>query len=225
MATVVEFKEFEVTPGAIAESLRIVEKKSPHINPRAPNGDVRPPELIASNIFHGSIAQFAVEQVLKERHAKNIEIYDRIRTDDFRYSDEWDMRTIFGETTRFIEVRSSYATARCTRFTEREKRLACIRESYNLIAAYQTSFKPGEMRKNLFFQVYWQYDADEAMKTYELYLNGHSKETVTCFVVGFATRKLVERKAAEGNLQQRRAKFQLIPIREIYPCSKLAEIP
>jgi len=224
MALINAFEEFQITKESIIEALGIAGRKSPHINPKGTSGSIRPIMLIATNIFHGAIAQIAVEKMLLRYGALSVEIYDRIRTNGFIHHDPWDMRATFAGKVRDIEVRSSYLTARCSKHDDLKEILKCIYNSYNVLGTYQTSYKPGELRKELFFQVYWPYDVTQAISFYKCCEKSLPNKLGSCFIVGFATQKLFKRVGQSTSLGQSGASFQVISIKDAYPCSKLREL-
>lgn len=214
MATIDQFEQYTATPEHAAQAVEIARRKLAFINANAPSGTVRSPLRIQTNIAHGLLAQFAVQNVLTHYVTEEVEMYDLVRTDEFRDRDPWDMRLKFGDKWFAVEVRSSYIQAKCENVADV---LKCIEEEYNLIASYQTSYKAGEDPKHVFFQVYWPYTQREAEQRFrDQQLAGAS-----CYVVGYASAKKVREEGKITNLGQRDARFKIIPIRSISPCSGL----
>lgn len=217
MATVEQFEKFCPNEEQVAQALAIVEKKKHFINANAPSGSARSAVRIETNIAHGVLAQFAVLDVLSRYRANDeVEMYDLVRTDDFKERDPWDLRLKVNDKWFFVEVRSSYIQTKCENV---EDVLKCIHDEYNLIADYETSYKPGEEQKHIFFQVYWTHTQKEAE---EFYASGNL-DGLCCFVVGWASAKRIRESGTTTSLGQRGARFKVLPISVIAPCSKLQE--
>jgi hypothetical protein len=216
MATVEQFEKFCPNEEQVAETLSIVAKKKDFINANAPSGTTRSAARIETNIAHGVLAQFAVLDALSRYRTNEVEMYDLVRSDNFKERDPWDLRVKINEKWCFIEVRSSYIQAKCENVDDV---LKCIHDQYNLIADYATSYKPGEEQKHIFFQVYWTHTQNEAE---EFYKSG-SLDGLCCYVVGWASAKRIQQNGTTTSLGQRGAMFKVLPINTISPCSMLQE--
>lgn len=223
MAAVGDFEHYTATREQVEQAHNIAIRKEPHINVYSPGGTRRPPHKVRTNIFHGGIAQFAVEHVLRRHIATRVEIYDLIRTDDFRRFDPWDLQTEIHSHQRAVEVRSSYVERKCLGLAGIPQILDCIQQQYSLLASYSTSNKLGELPKSLFFQVYWTYTQTDAESLYREVEAGR-RDAINCYVVGFATRKLLQDSGRTSSLGQQGASYKLVSISDSFPCKDLATV-
>jgi hypothetical protein len=214
MATVEQFEKFCATEAQVTQALSIVAQKKGYINSKAPSGVTRSSARIETNIAHGVLAQFAVVDVLTRYYTGQVEMYDQVRTDEFKDHDPWDLRVDVNDQWYHVEVRSSYIQQKCEDVADV---LRCIQDEYNLIANYETSYKAKEAQKHIFFQVYWTHVQQVAEELYA----SEALVGLCCYVVGWATAKQVKEEGSTTNLGQRNAKYCVLPIRKIKACSAL----
>jgi len=165
-----------------------------NVNKRAPNGDIRPDELITYNNLGGVLAEEVVKLYLKEE-AKSNNLSIKIYSPPFAgYLDHRDIKIEINGKTKTIEVRSSfqYKTSLQRVFTG----------AFSLIGQYVTSYKRPEPEKDFYIQVIHRYENPEIIKKIE--------DSVEVLIMGGGSKELFSKIGEKRFLKQDKAEYLVI---------------
>lgn len=183
----------------IAAATNVAIAKVNYINVHSPGGIRRPGAVILNRIIAGKLADAAVGGLI-QHHIKTANLgeafsileYDAIRTDGFEYADPYDLvlRRQGQANAETIEVRSSFSY----RLALPDK----IVQKLSIYGWYTSHNKPTEPPRDWYWQVIYYLRPKDIPQGYgpniDIFEEELAKGTVTGYVVGGASRALLESK-------------------------------
>jgi len=210
----------------IDSAIAIADAKVNYINVHNPGGIHRSPEVIKNRIIAGKLADSAVLAMIKQciihwglADSFVVREYDQNRTDGFKNPDPYDLELVDLKCgmMKTIEVRSSF----CYKLSPVQK----IIEKLSVYGWYTSANKPVEHPRDWYFQViYYLRPRDIAseqglnIKVFEDQLDAGC---VTAYVVGGASRLLLEDKGLDRKDQDGASYRAIFPVYQASDCIKI----
>jgi hypothetical protein len=183
----------------IATATAVADAKVNYINVHSPGGIRRSPAVIRNRIIAGKLADAAVFRLIRHRiRVENLEQvfsvleYDAVRADGFQYADPFDLELCrYGQpASETIEVRSSFSY----RLAPAEN----IVKKLSIYGWYTSYNKPVEPPRDWYWQVIFYLRPQDIPQddgpNVGVFEEELAKGTVTAYVVGGASRALLESK-------------------------------
>lgn len=167
------FEKFIPDHKDISEALCIAQKKSQYIGNFNPLGEAVKTENKKETIFWGKLGDFGVSIFITQKWKVKVEDYDKVRTDGFKYPDQWDLRILHNESEYLGEVRTSNLGQKILK--NYRERVQYIYDHLRLLDGYVVSnFKKEEAVKDIYFQVVYPYTKKELNRFFKLIEDGKS---------------------------------------------------
>lgn len=221
MVTEVIFEHDDMT-----KAIQVATAKMHYTNSHNPGGIARPPEVIKNRIVAGKLADFAVAEMISQcinswslEDDFQILEYDNCRTDNFKYGDPYDLalKNKRSQQAQTIEVRSSF----CYRLAPVTK----IIEKLSVYGWYTSANKPVEPPRDWYFQVvYYLRPRDITAKgdiKVPIFEDCLEAGSVTAYVVGGASRELLQNEGTNRTDQDGANYRAIFPICGASDCSAL----
>ncbi|MND26709.1 hypothetical protein D3C76_139760 [compost metagenome] len=210
----------------IDSALAIADAKVQFINAHNPGGIRRSPEVIRNRIVAGKLADSAVLTMIEEcinywglAESLSVREYDKNRVDGFKNPDPYDLELVNLKTGKVetIEVRSSF----CYKLAPAKK----IIEKLSVYGWYTSANKPVEPPRDWYFQVVYYLRPKDVSSNNDLALNVFEEQieagAVTAYVVGGASRQLLEAKGVDRKDQDGASYRAISPVCQASDCIKM----
>ncbi|WP_198527904.1 hypothetical protein [Xanthomonas citri] len=204
----------------------MAEAKVSFINAHNPGGILRPPGIIRNRIIAGKLADSAVLSMIQQcishwglSDLLAVREYDKNRSDNFENPDPYDLELINLKTleTKTIEVRSSF----CYRLAPVSK----IVEKLSVYGWYTSANKPVEPPRDWYFQVIYYLRPRDVENEYGLNIDVFEDRveagSVTGYVVGGASRQLLDTKGVDRTDQDGASYRAIYPVCQASDCIEM----
>ncbi|WP_426319746.1 hypothetical protein [Pseudoduganella sp. R-43] len=210
----------------IDSAIAVADAKVQFINAHNPGGIRRSPEVIKNRIIAGKLADSAVLTMISQcishwgmTNVYDVSEYDKNRADNFENPDPYDLEltNLRTQATQTIEVRSSF----CYKLAPVSK----IVEKLSVYGWYTSANKPVEPPRDWYFQVVYYLRPQDVpnesslnIKTFEDQLKAGS---VTGYVVGGASRRILESKGVDRTDQDGASYRAIYPVCQAHDCIQM----